>query len=71
MVHAQTETPCLAFDVPARDARPPRQFADDTTTLMEAAVVMRAEVSVVLREPRVLEAMSAPVLRPAFKAEPG
>jgi hypothetical protein len=38
---------------------------------MEAAVVMRAEVSVVLREPRVLEAMSAPVLRPAFKAEPG
>jgi hypothetical protein len=38
---------------------------------MEAAVIMRPEVSVVLREPRVLEVVSAAVPGPAFQAEPG
>ena len=71
LVHAQAETPCLALDVPARKAGLPRQFSDDAATPMEAAVVMRAEVRIVLREPHVLDVMPAPALRPAFEAESG
>jgi hypothetical protein len=71
LVHAQAETACLAFDVPARKGGLPRQFSDDPTTLMKAAVVMRTQVSIVLREPGVLEVLSAPLPGPAFQAEPG
>ena len=61
----------LDANVAARKACPPRQFSDDPITLMKAAVVMRAEVSIVLGEPRVLEVMPAPTHRPASEAEPG